>query len=272
MSTPPAPPIPDYNHLAADFDRYLPLVHPVTLALLEHLPEPAPGQTVLDVACGTGEPGLTLARRAPRVHLIGVDSAAAMLEVARSKAAREALPNIRFEVMPGESLTLASASVDAVISRFGLLMFGDVPASARELGRVLRAGGQFSLAVWDELAKNTLISAAVTVLRDYLPKEHASPMARIQELAAEGLRTRLLKDAGLSVVHSEMFGWSYTFTNFEQAWDLVSRMGNFTGQATLPPEVQPEFKLSLSAALAAYRQPAGAYVIPHACRLIWGQR
>lgn len=102
------------------------------------------------MACGTGEPSLTLARRAPTVRILGVDRAEAMIPLASLKAARESLANARFELMSSERLALPDASMDAAISRFGLMMFGDVPASARELARVLRGGGSFSLAVWDE--------------------------------------------------------------------------------------------------------------------------
>jgi ubiquinone/menaquinone biosynthesis C-methylase UbiE len=272
MSTPAALPTPDYNQMAERFDRFLPQVHPVTLALLDHLPAPGTGETVLDVACGTGEPGLTLARRSPGARVLGVDAASAMLAVAQSKAARESLVNVRFEVMSSEALALGQESVDSVISRFGLMMFGDVPASARELARVLRAGGHFSLAVWDDMARNTLVYSAFKVLRDHLPKDHDSAMNRLNEWAAEGLRTRLLTEAGLGVVRSEMFSWMYTFDSFDEAWELISVMGSFTGQAALPQDAQQTVKLELSASLSAYRQPSGGYLIPHACRLIWGQR
>lgn len=50
--------MPDFNRMAGGFDRFLSLIHPVTLALLDHLPAPPVGATVLDVACGTGEPGV----------------------------------------------------------------------------------------------------------------------------------------------------------------------------------------------------------------------
>jgi ubiquinone/menaquinone biosynthesis C-methylase UbiE len=272
MSTPPVLPMPDYNQIADGFDRFLPHIHPVTLALLDHLPTPAAGETVLDVACGTGEPGLTLARRAPAVRLLGVDRAEAMIAVARTKAERESLSNARFEVMSSESLALPDGTTDAVISRFGLMMFGDVPASARELARVLRPGGHFSLAVWDDGARNTLVHATTTVLRDHLPPEHDSPMRLLNEWAAEGLRTRLLEEAGVNDVRSEMFEWAYRFDSFEDAWQLVSRMGSFTGQATLAPEAQEQVRVTLQGALSAYRQPSGEYAIPHACRLIWGRR
>ena len=264
--------MPDFNRMAGGFDRFLSLIHPVTLALLDHLPAPPVGATVLDVACGTGEPGLTLARRSPEISVLGVDSAPTMIEVARSKVAAESLANARLEVMSSESLGLPDESVDAVISRFGLLMFGDVQASVREVARVLRKGGHVSLAVWDDMTKNTLVYSLMGVLRDHLPKGHESPLARLNELAVEGVRARLLEEAGVGVVRSEMFRWEYEFDDFEGPWALLDRMGMTSGQGQLPPEAREPIKLQLAAALTAYRLPSGGYRIPHACRLFWGQR
>jgi ubiquinone/menaquinone biosynthesis C-methylase UbiE len=272
MSTPSESALPDYNHVASDFDRFLPLIEPVAGVVLARLPALAAGQTVLDVACGTGEPGLTLARRNPQARLLGVDSAAAMIAIAQGKAARAGLRNARFEVMSSDALTLADRSVDAVISRFGLLLFGDVPASARELGRVLRPGGSFSLAVWDDMEKNTLVHTMMRVLGGHLPKEHKSPLDALQQWAADGVRLRLLNDAGLGVVESEMFSWPYRFESFAAVWDLLSLMGHFTGSSALPKDAQQTVQAELLASLAAYRQADGVYLIPHACRLIWGQR
>lgn len=263
---------PDFNHLAAHFDRFLPLIHPVSVALLERLPGLAAGARVLDVACGTGEPGLTLARRSPDVRLLGVDQAEALIAVAQDKAAREGLKNASFCLMPLDALQLGAASVDAVVSRFGLLMFGDVPASARELARVLRAGGAFSLAVWDSPAENTLMGSLLAILRPHLPADRSAPMDALQQWAEPERRTRLLESSGFGSVQTEMFRWDYRFDSFDEAWELVSGMGKLTGQAELAPEVQEQVRRELLAAVAAYRQPGDRYVIPHACRLLWGQR
>ena len=61
MNTDRDPGLPDYSALAAIFDRMLPLIAPVADAILEHVPALPAGARVLDVACGTGEPGLSLA-------------------------------------------------------------------------------------------------------------------------------------------------------------------------------------------------------------------
>jgi SAM-dependent methyltransferase len=261
----------DFGELAARFDRFLPQIHAVGLAVLERLPGLAGGETVLDVACGTGEPGLTLARRSPGVQVVGVDQAEALIAVAQAKAAREGLGNARFSVMPMDALALPDASADAVISRFGLLMFGDVAASAREAARVLRAGGSFSVAVWDDPARNTLMGALLSILRRHLPPGHRAPVDGLGDWAAPGRRAQLLEGLGLGPVQSEMLGWDYRFESFEEPWQMVSGMGKFTGQVDLSPEAQEQVRQELLAALATYRQPDGRYVIPHACRLLWGR-
>jgi ubiquinone/menaquinone biosynthesis C-methylase UbiE len=265
-------PVSDFDQLATDFDRFLPQIHPVTLALLDRLPPPAAGAKLLDVACGTGEPGLTLLRLWPNLQLLGVDQSDAMIAVARNKAAREALHNARFVVMNCEALTLPDASVDAAVSRFGVLMFGDVPASSRELSRVLLPGGHFSIAVWDELAGNTLINVASEVMRAHLPRNYRSPLEPLEVWAGEERRPRALRDAGFAVVRTEPFAWSYRFASFEEVWDPVNRLASITGQAQLPPETHARVKEELAAALLEYRQPEGTYIVPQTCRLLWGQR
>ncbi len=264
--------LPDYNQIGAGFERYLPYIHPVTLAVLDHLPALPAGAKVLDVACGTGEPGLTLARRSLDIELLGVDAAPGMIAAARTKATREALPNVRFEVMPAETLALADGSTDAVISRFGLLMFGDAVAAARELARVLTAGGPFSLAVWDRMAGNTLVHSAVAAMDDFLPPELRVPVEHWEGLAAEGRREGVLRGAGLRTVETAMFSWTMEFPEFDAVWEYTTGPV-FQRQFSALTQVEREqVHGRLTASLDIYRGSGGAYRLPHACRLLWGQR
>ena len=74
----------DFDRLAYSFDQMLPVLAPVTTRIIEHVPEPAAGAKVLDVACGTGAPGLTLAQRFPGVELLGIDAAETMVGIVRT--------------------------------------------------------------------------------------------------------------------------------------------------------------------------------------------
>lgn len=269
MNRDPAAELPDYNALAAVFDRFLPLVTPVTDAILEHLgPLPANAR-VLDVACGTGEPGLTLARRSPDVQLLGVDAAAGMLEVAKAKAAREQLANVRFEVMGAETLACADGSMDAVLSRFGLLMFGDVAASARELARVLRDCGRFSVAVWHDMNKNTLVDTVITALRPHFSADHFLAFDRLTETDVSARLT----EAGFAEFDSAPFSWSYNFPSWEALWEFASGPGLFGPKfAAVGDTVKEQVRVKLMGDFGAYRQDDGSYLIPHTCRVWWGRR
>lgn len=107
----------------------------------------APGQRVLDVACGTGALTLAVADRVrPGGAVIGLDANPGMLAVARRKRA-----DIEWREGRAESLPFADASFDAAVSQFGLMFFDDRVAALREMQRVLRHGGHLAVAVCDAL-------------------------------------------------------------------------------------------------------------------------
>ncbi len=96
---------------------------------------------VLDVATGTADLALALAKAAPDARVVGVDFAEAMLNVGRAKAHRRGV-DVALEVGDGLALDADDASVDAVTIAFGLRNFADVDAGLREFRRVLRPGGR----------------------------------------------------------------------------------------------------------------------------------
>jgi ubiquinone/menaquinone biosynthesis C-methylase UbiE len=111
----------------------------------------APGERVLDVACGTGALACAAAERVgPGGAVTGLDPNDEMLAVARSKNTRIAWQHGR-----AESLPFADASFDRVASQFGLMFFADQPAGLREMMRVLRPGGRLAVAVCDALDHST---------------------------------------------------------------------------------------------------------------------
>jgi demethylmenaquinone methyltransferase / 2-methoxy-6-polyprenyl-1,4-benzoquinol methylase len=110
--------------------------------------EVGPGDSALDVCCGTGELAFELARRiGPMGRVVGSDFSERMLEQAREKELdlrREAPPTAPVEFEWGDALELpyTTASFDAVTVGFGVRNLADIPAGVGELGRVLRPGGR----------------------------------------------------------------------------------------------------------------------------------
>jgi ubiquinone/menaquinone biosynthesis C-methylase UbiE len=108
---------------------------------LVHLVVPK-GARVLDVGCGSGSMARLIAKSYPEAEVIGVDVNARYLEDARSRAAREGLSNLAFEVGDACDLPFAEDTFDLVWSKY-LLQWVNQPATAvREFVRVTRAGGR----------------------------------------------------------------------------------------------------------------------------------
>jgi demethylmenaquinone methyltransferase/2-methoxy-6-polyprenyl-1,4-benzoquinol methylase len=109
-----------------------------------------PGDTALDVCCGTGDLAFELARRiGPTGRVVGSDFSERMLELAREKelerrslnGAAAAAP-IEFEWGDAMELPYSDASFDAVTVGFGVRNLADIEAGVGELARVLRPGGR----------------------------------------------------------------------------------------------------------------------------------
>jgi SAM-dependent methyltransferase len=114
----------------------------------------APGDRVLDLACGTGLVTLPAARAVgPSGQVIGVDIADRMVEALRERAAAAGLPQVTAARMDAEQLALPDDSVDVVLCALGLMYLPDPGQALQEVKRVLRPGGRAVLAVWGERAR-----------------------------------------------------------------------------------------------------------------------
>lgn len=114
----------------------------------------APGQRVLDIACGTGLIAFAAAQAVgPDGQVVGVDISAQMVETCRQRAQARAIHNARFARMDAESLQLADASFDVVVCALGLMYVPDPARAICEMKRVLRPGGRLVIAVWGDRAQ-----------------------------------------------------------------------------------------------------------------------
>jgi demethylmenaquinone methyltransferase/2-methoxy-6-polyprenyl-1,4-benzoquinol methylase len=131
-----------FDRIASVYD----LMNSVMTAGLHHrwrsraadLAAAGPGDRALDVATGTGDLAVELARRVgPQGEVIGSDFSQNMLELARAKA-----PEITFEQANALALPYEDDSFDAATVGFGARNFSDLPQGLREMTRVVRPGGR----------------------------------------------------------------------------------------------------------------------------------
>jgi ubiquinone/menaquinone biosynthesis C-methylase UbiE len=182
---------------------------PVSAWMIEQL-APQPGQTLLELAAGTGDTGFMAAELVePGGRLICSDAAEEMLSVARARARELGIDNVEFKRLELEWIDLEAASVDGALCRWGVMLTLDPAAALREIRRVLRPGGRAALAVWDSPEHNpwaTITTRALVELGHAQPPDPSAPgmfalsdADRLHELLADSGFSEVLVDTVATV-------------------------------------------------------------------------
>jgi ubiquinone/menaquinone biosynthesis C-methylase UbiE len=262
---------PNWDALAEKFDLWLPHIAPVGEALLSALPV-EPGDHILDVASGTGEPALTLARRNPHTHITGIDAAPAMAKVAQNKVHNEHLSNISFSAMAAEKMEFADNSFDKLICRFGVMLFADSLQGLKEMQRVLKPGGHFALAVWSTAETMTTMHWAHRVFKNRLREEDQPALAKVTSLGNPGVLEALLQQAGFRHFTVECKRFDYRFNSFDEYWQIVEASDIMKQQFdALPIEQRNEVRDEVSRFASDFHTENGL-AIPHEYLLASGQK
>jgi len=105
-----------------------------------------PGARVLDLATGTGDLAIMVARTHPEVTVVGVDPSAKMLEVGQKKLAEAGLTErIVLQVGDAQALEFADRTFDGLCIAFGIRNVPDRLQGLREMARVTKAGGRVAI-------------------------------------------------------------------------------------------------------------------------------
>src|SRR5262249_23896716 len=199
------------------------VARPVTDCMLERL-APERGQTILDLAAGTGVAGFAAAGLVGREgHVIVSDFAAAMVDAARRHAARLGLANVECRVLDAERLDIPDDAVDGVICRWGYMLMADAAAAFRETRRVLRPGGRLAFAVFTGPDQNPWgsLPAGVLVERGHMPPREAGAPG-LFALADRSRLSQLLADAGFSQPRLEEVAFTWRFADPHTFWTFLN--------------------------------------------------
>jgi SAM-dependent methyltransferase len=219
----------EWEELAPRWERGRELLWESTRQVSEWLVErlaPEQGQTVLDVAAGTGETGfLAAAHLGDDGRLISSDLSPSMVSAARRVAPLFSVTNAEFQVLDATRLELPDACVDGVLSRFGYVLKGEPPRALAEIRRVLRPGGRFAFAVWAERSQNRwmTVPADVMVERGHLRRQSGAEV-RLSERRNPASIRRLLGEAGFGEAEIEELPVAYRFADANELWFFVSEL------------------------------------------------
>jgi SAM-dependent methyltransferase len=225
-----------------------------------------PGDRVLELAAGPGDTGFMAAELIiPGGTLICSDGSEAMLEVARQRAAARSIDNVEFRLLDLEWIDVPTASVDAVLCRWGIMLILDPPAAAREIRRVLRPGGRAALAVWDLPERNPWTTIPRRVLHELGHAPAPDPDAPNQfSLGAPGMLGELLADAGLLDVTVGEVAMPRTFADLDEYLGFVSELASSIGTVHrgLDPGQRDALHARLAQELAPFTDTDGTISLP----------
>lgn len=164
----------------------------------------ADGMDVLDIACGTGEPAISIATS---LHgsgsVVAADISPDPLEVAKQRAAERGLTNISFVPADVHALPFPDASFDRITCRLGVMFFADLPRALREMHRVLKRGGRATLLAWGPMQQPYFESTIGTVLRSLPGLEIPPSGAKMFKFGVAGALGDALRQAGFEQVEEK---------------------------------------------------------------------
>lgn len=213
----------------------------------------APGMRVLDLASGTGEPALSIARAvAPGGRVVATDFSPEMLAGTTRRAAEAGLANLATEIADMTALPFADASFDRVTCRFGIMFVADPVRAMAETRRVLKPGGRTAWMVWGPLENTTLFAVIQREVRGFLGLAPDPELPQFR-FAEPGLLASVMAAAGLEEVAEQELRFDATPPAGSRFWEANVEMSFAADLADLSVERRAALDARVEEAFAAFR-------------------
>jgi SAM-dependent methyltransferase len=219
----------NWNRIAGNWEQSRDFIWTSTHHVGERIVEcadPQPGDTVLDLAGGTGDTGFLAAERiGDEGKLIETDFAAEMVEAAKRAGEARGITNAEYRVLDAEKMDLEDDSIDRVICRWGYMLMADPAAALGETRRVLRDGGRLSFAVWGMPDQNhwAFIPGFELVQRGHIPPpEPGAP--GIFAMGETDRITELVTGAGFPDPEIEQLEIEWEYEDVDAHWDFTLKL------------------------------------------------
>ena len=229
---------------------------------------------VLDVAAGTGEPGLTIATMLKSGKVIITDLADEMLVIAYENAARAGIKNVEFSACDVSELPFEDDSFDAISCRLGFMFFPDMLLAAREMVRVLKPGGKIATSVWGTPDKNFWFAGTMDVIKKHMDIPLPAPESPgIFRCAKEGMMAELFAQAGLKNIEQAEISGKLNVRTTETYWNFMTEVVGPVVSAL--GQVDSESKERIRAELCQvvqHKYPSGNLMMEGSALIISGEK
>ncbi len=177
---------------------------------------------VLDVATGTGNLSLEIARTFPGDQVTGIDFSAGMLTQARAKAEAENITNVEFLEMDMNEITLTDNHFDAAVCAFGVFFAEDMAKQLRHIACKVRPAGKIVVSCFYEDSFQPLVEIFSKRLEQYGIER---PSLRWKLISTETKCETLFRDAGLEEIQVERKDLGYYLKDAAGWWDVIWNAG-----------------------------------------------
>lgn len=217
-----------------------------------------PGMRVLDLACGTGEPSISIATLLQGSgEVVGMDLAESALKTAEERARQRGLTNIRFQSGDVHHLPFADAYFDRVTCRLGIMFFADLPNALREMYRVLKPGSRVTLLAWGVMGQPYFSSTIGTLLRAMPGSSIPESGRKMFAFGQPGLLARNLRTAGFETVEENFITVPWTWPGTPQeVWEYFKEVTvPFAPLVkSIPADRRQEIDAAVTKAIAEYQK------------------
>jgi ubiquinone/menaquinone biosynthesis C-methylase UbiE len=235
---------------------------------------PQNNDVVLDVAAGTGEPGLTIASMLQSGKVVITDLSEDMLAIALQNAEQRGIKNIETCACDVCDLPFPDNTFDAISCRFGFMFFPDIQLATKEMVRVLKPGGKMATSVWSVPEKNFWVTAIMGTINKNMdlpvPPPDAPGMFRC---AKDGLIKDLFLQEGLKNVSQKEVAGKLNAKTTDGYWNMMLDIGAPIVAALSKADDATKEKIKREVfEIVNQKYPDGNVIIDSSALIIYGEK
>ncbi len=216
----------------------------------------AHGMQVLDIACGSGEPAISIATLLNGTGSVtGVDLSEGALGFATERARQRQLTNIKFQPADAHQLPFPDNTFDRITCRLGVMFFNDLPLALHEMHRVMKPGGRVVLLAWGPMDQPYFETTIGTVLRTVPGADLPESAKAVFAFGEPRSLAQKLIDAGFTTVEEKFSKEPWVWPGVpKDLWEYFQELAVPFAPLlkSIPPELRNEVDAAVLEAIARY--------------------